>query len=67
MHVERNVCVGTKKTPDALRRTSCGYVWHVYASGGNELQDLFHVLPALLFVLRSNMDPVQRFPCCHCE
>lgn len=70
------VCVGTpalemkrksEKTLNFLGFTSCGYVWHAYVSGGNELQDLLHILPALLFVLWSNIHPFQRFPCCQCE
>ena len=44
--------------------TSCGYVWHANVSGGNELQDLLHILPALLFVLRGSIHSLQHFPSC---
>lgn len=40
-------------TQISQRFTPWGNVWHAYVSGGNELQDLLHILPAFLFVLWS--------------
>lgn len=47
--------------------TPRGYVWHAYVSGGNELQDLLHILPAFLFVLWCNIHPLQHLSSCQFE
>lgn len=67
-NISKQKQVGTpEKTQTPLWFTSCGYVWHTYVSGGNELQDLLHILPAFLFVSWSNIHFLQHFPSCQFE